>query len=762
MRPSTRPIVATLGVIICLLAAESGNAQVIQRGTVFSVAEGDTLPLPHAHVRLAGSTKGTIADESGRFSLELNKGEDALLIVSHVGFESDTIRVEPGGTLAIVVYRIHTFDEVSVSGERKATSIAPIEIKTEVISRKELLKAPCCDLSGCFSTNTSVEPAVTDVIVDTKELRMIGLSGVYTQILLDNVPSLMTGLNHAHGLSALPGTLIDRIYVVKGINSVLQGYDAISGQVNVLLRDRNDPESFHLNSFANSMLEKLVTGYMSASVGSWHTLIAAHTAQPGRDFDADGNRFLDAPRVTRYGLYNKWELQNDDNGFLTRGAVSYFDEERVGGQSGFDPASNPATAAIYGQTIVNRRLQFYDKSEILIPDAGKLNVHVAAGVHRQESRYGATLYDATQRQAYGDVAYVHPVSEEHTLTTGASFSWMRIAEEIGFTANPLGKTYAGSRADVESVPGIFVEDKFRFFDDMLTVIAGLRADFHNTMGTFFTPRLFAKLDPLENTVLRFSIGTGSRHARIFSENTSLLASWRDIVVDASLRRESALNIGGSLTQYYAIAGLSGALIIDAYQTRFTGQVIADYDSDPSRILFRNLDVPSVANHLLVELTQDVTDELDLKTAYAFTDAYEDRADGHRTIPFRSRHSFLGFASWDIPAIDASLNASFEWHGPQRLPDTRSYPVEYQIPRESEAFSLVQMQFTKFFAGFELYMGVENLFDFRQRDPITNAAHPFERYFEPGFAWGPTKGRELFAGFRIRVLREEEADTGVEE
>jgi len=180
---------ACAALIICFMTmwiAPGAFAQETVHGRVHYIAEGDTIPLPFAHVRIADTPSGTTADSTGRFTLEVPA--NAVLIVSHVEFEPDTVRVEGDRRLRIALRRIRTLEEVDVTGERKATSIAPIEIKTEVISRKELLKAPCCDLAGCFSTNTSVEPVVTDVIINTKELRMIGLSGVYTQILVDTSP----------------------------------------------------------------------------------------------------------------------------------------------------------------------------------------------------------------------------------------------------------------------------------------------------------------------------------------------------------------------------------------------------------------------------------------------------------------------------------------------------------------------------------------------------------------------------------------------
>ena len=742
----------------CLILMQAhGQAQQELRGRVFSAAEGDTLPLPYAHIQLLGTSIGVTSDSTGRFALPIHGNDDFRIVASHVRFIADTTIASTAQYIVIVLHRIRSLDEVSVTGERKATSIAPIEFKTEIISRKELLKAPCCDLSGCFSTNTSVEPVVTDVIIDTKELRMIGLSGVYTQILVDNVPSMMTGLNYSYGLNFIPGTIIDRIFIVKGINSVLQGYEAISGQVNVLLRDRNTPERFFLNTFANSFLEKQITGYGATALGNWHTLFAAHMVQPGRTVDADHNSFVDVPLITRYALYNKWETQDDEIGFLTRGAISWINEKRVGGQPSFDADRDEGSSSVYGQVIRNNRFQVYNKMEFLVEDAGKINIHIAASTHRQDAFYGATSYEGNQVQFFGDADYIHPFSDEHTFTAGASYSIFRLLEDIRFISNPLGKSYDGSYRDVESVPGVFVEDKIRFLDDRLTFISGLRLDFHSRMGTFATPRFFAKYDPFDNTVLRFSVGSGSRYPRIFSENTSLLASWRDVIIDPDIVREEAVNVGGSITQYYQVSGMSGSLIVDLYHTGFTHQVVADFDTDPAKIIFRNLDVRSVSDHLLIELAHDITSAFDVKIGYTFTDAYERHDTGKKEIPFHSRHMVMAFLNYEIASAGLAFNAGIEWHGSQQLPDTRTYPEAFRLPGVSDPFSVLNVQISKSFDTFEVYLGAENLFDTRQPNPILNARHPFERYFEPTFAWGPVKGREWFGGLRLRIHRDEDSE-----
>jgi outer membrane receptor for ferrienterochelin and colicin len=725
------------------------------RGSVFSLVGGDSAALPGAHVRVADTQLGATTGSDGRFLIRGIAALPCTVIVSHVGFAPDTVVARDGAPLLLRLAAIRSLGAVSVEGERKGMSLAPIEFKTEVITDKELRKAPCCDLSGCFGSNASVEPEVTDIITDTRELRMIGLAGVYTHVLVDNVPTALSGLNQSYGLGFIPGTLVDRMYVTKGANSVLQGPEAISGLVNVLLREGEAKDRLFLHLFANSFHERQANVHGGLPFGKWTGFVAAHTAQPGNEIDGDSDGFLDLPKVTRYMLYNKWTYRDEDAGVMTTASVKGVDEKRVGGQRGFDEAAD--RSMVYGQTAHTRRLEFLDRSEFLFGESERLNVHVAASTHALRSWYGTTSYDADQRHFFADAAFTHSFTEDATLTAGASLRQLSLDETIAFEKNPLGKTYDGAHRTRETVPGIFAEQKYAFLDDAATVIAGLRADRDIDEGVVVTPRVFFKVDPIEGTSLRFSAGSGSRKPLPFVENAAFLASARNIVIPAPLQMERALNYGGSITHVFEIAPLSGTLSLDVFHTDFTHQAIADIDTDPQHVIIRSADGRSASTSAVFEFLADVG-PVECKGAWTYTDAFETHAGISRSLPFLSTHKLLGAVSWEEPETGWLVSATVEWHGPQRLPNTQASPAEFRMPDRSDAFTLLNAQVAKRFGIFEVYAGLENILDARQNNPILNAKNPFGQWFEPTFVWGPVKGREIFAGLRIRFDASEEEET----
>jgi outer membrane receptor for ferrienterochelin and colicins len=757
-----RAFISCIALLPVFLLHQHASAQgAALNGIVLSIADGDTAVVPGAHVRVDGRTGGATSGEDGRFSIP-GVALPVTLIVSHVGFVADTMVVRDRGDILVRLRSIRALGTVSVEGERKGMSLAPIEFRTEVITDRELRKAPCCDLSSCFGSNAGVEPEVTDIITDTRELRMIGLSGVYSQVLLDNVPTLLSGVNQSYGLGFVPGTLIDRMFVTKGANSVLQGPEAISGLVNVMLREGAPKDRFLFNAFANSFHERQANAHGALTFGSWSVILAAHTTQPAREVDGDLDGFLDLPKLRRYLVFNKWTYRDEESGVMNTTAWKAVDEHRTGGQTGFDEARDRGGNTVYGQTAYTRRFEAYNRSEILIGEGHRLNLHLAASVHSLRAWYGATSYDVDQRHAYANAAYTHTFTEDATLTAGASLRQLGVDEDIRFTRNPLGKSYDGTRRMRETVPGLFAEQKLALMEDALTLIGGIRADRDNAHGLFVTPRLFAKIDAATATTVRLSIGAGYRNPLPFVENAALIASARDIILQAALLPERAWNYGASFTRMFDLDAISGTVSLDLYRTDFTDQAIADVDSDPQRVFLRNADGPSSSTSILAEALVDVG-PVEVKTAYTWTEAYETFNGLRRTLPFVSRHKLLVAASCEFPEEGWTVSSTLEWHGPQRLPDTRRYPAAFRMAEQSEAFILWNAQIAKRFGVIEIYAGVENILDTRQDNPILNARNPFGAWFEPTFAWGPVKGREGFAGIRVRLEgaadeeREEEAE-----
>jgi outer membrane receptor for ferrienterochelin and colicins len=722
-------------------------------GIVYGVTGEVKEVLDGAIVKWINTRKGTLTENGGKFCIDTEKISDLRLIVMYTGYKTDTVAVGDKNFVEVVLHNTTTTKTIVVEGQTSTSFISDDKVKTEVITQMELKKDACCDLSGCFGKNASVDVAVTDILTNTKELKVLGLEGSYTQILVDNMP-IMTGLVTKFGVTSIPGSLINRIMISKGSNSVIQGYESISGIMNVLLKDYSSSEKVFINGFLNSAFEPQFNLNAATKINKWNTLVSFQTVQESKRVDGNSDGYLDVPLTRRYMLYNKWNYGSPDKGDKTNAIIGfkYLDERRTGGQKNFNYDENLGSNTIYGQTVNLHNADAYARFSHSFENESQLKVFMAGDYFDQLSYYGTTRYDGKQRNFNINALYEFPVYKKSYLRFGASYKYENIIEDINFTApivSPVKKTYAGYYDKLESVPGIYTEGSFEFKEINLSLIGGFRADYHNDYNMIWTPRFLARFQLTKNTVVRASFGTGFRTVNPFSEYPSFLASGKDIKGVRNVKPEKTVNYGIDLLQYFVIGGASGNINFDFYKTVFNNKVIAECDAMPYMYMFTNFD-DAGSNVFQVESSVNFLQHLDFKLAYKYIDLYYFKNGARLEQPFNSKHRILTGLTYTAPENSWILNLTMQWFGKQNLPSTANYSVQYQRPSESDAYAMLNAQFTKNFKYFEMYIGVENLLDFVQDNPIISAENPFSRNFDTSFIWGPTRGRDVYIGFRYLI------------
>ncbi len=707
-------------------------------------------PLVSASVYWANTTVGTTTNVNGKFELSTKNISPKLLIASYVGHTSDTLKITNQTSVDFKLKGAQTMDEVVLKSQQDGVIILNNNpIKTEQITQTELGKTACCDLAGCFETQATVQPQTTNVITNSKELRILGLPGVYSQVLIDGFP-MIQGLTYTYGISSLPGTLVDNIYVSKGANSVLQGFESISGQINVETKEPDNTDKLLLNAYINSFSEKQLNANYAFKKGKWSNLTAVHSVQPANEFDRDKDNFIDVPKLTRYMIFNKLKYGNDkDWGWNSSVSVRFVNEQRIGGQTFFNENTDKGSNLVYGQTVNINQPEIQTKTGFRLNDKNNFSLYVSSIYQDQKSYFGTVKYGANQTSLYGKLLYEYAYGK-NSLKTGFSFRYLNLDEDIAFTDNSLQRTYAGNYLRKEKIAGAFSENTLKFLDDKLTWIAGLRVDNHNQFGTRVTPRTLLKWDLTPNTIVRANIGTGWRTVNLFSENINLLVSSRDIVFAEELQPEKALNTGINLTQKFSGKNVSGFFSMDYYRTEFKNQIFPDYDSDPTKAIIENFEGKSISNTFQAEVYLNFWKQFECKTAYSFLDVYKE-IDGQKVLlPFNSRHKVVATFGYKPSSNKFHIDMNFHWYGEQRLPNTQSIPLELRGPDYSENYMLVNSQVTYNFKKYELYAGCENIFNFRQERPITGWQDPFGQYFDTSSVWGPTRGRELYLGLRFTI------------
>lgn len=705
-------------------------------------------PLVGVNLYWLGTQQGATTDTGGYFAIDPLPG-NTLLVFSYIGYHNDTVEVKDRRFVKVVMKGNLELDEVKIVHRRRGTQISAIDpIKVEKINEKELLKAACCNLSESFETNPSVDVAFTDAITGTKQIQMLGLAGPYTQITRENMPDVR-GLSAIYGLTYIPGPWIQGIMMNKGTGSAVNGFESIAGQIDVHLRDPESMDRLYLNVYGNedSRIEANVSvkAHPGENLG---TALLLHASNSSMRNDRNGDGFLDMPLTKQVIGLNRWELHNEKGSHIEMGIKGLY-VDNTGGQVGFRTGEEDNPGEVWGMRLGVQRIEGWAK-------AGRVNAEKpwqSAGLqlsgvwHKQDSRFGMNTYDATQQSFYANFIYQGIfINTAHKFRTGASFQYDHYDEML-------------NRADYlrnEAVPGAFFEYTYSYLEKF-NAVAGIRADHHNQYGMFFTPRLHLRYALAEKSILRASGGRGQRTASLFSENSALLASSRQMIIRGDgtskpygLEAEVAWNYGINFTQMFTLDYREGTFSVDFYHTYFQNQIIIDLEQSAQTAVFYNLDGRSYSNSFQVQVDYELIKRFDIRLAYRWYDVqttYSGRLMQKPLVSGNRAFINMAYETRNHWKFDATVNGQ----GSKRIPSTAGNPEEYRLPARSPGYMVVNAHVSKTWREkFEVYIGVENLFDFRQDDPIVAADQPFSPWFDSSLIWGPVFGRNIYAGLRYRI------------
>ncbi len=579
-------------------------------------------------------------------------------------------------------------------------------------------------------------------------MRILGLSGVYNQVLIDGMP-LIQGASYTFGISSIPGAMIQEIFVSKGANSVAQGFEGISGQINIIPKSPEKTEKIYLNALVNSFGGTTYnTNYMHKK-NTWSNFTNVHVSLPVADIDGDKDGFQDIAKSKRVSIFNKWIYNDPTKKISSQIGLRYWNEKRTGGQVGYDKELHRGSNTIYGQSIDINQVDFYTKMNYKIADLTSI-IWVSSGfVHDQNSIYGQTVYQAEQNNLYSNLVLDHNFgTNQHNWKTGISIRNNTMTEDIDFIENPLDLSYAGQFKNDYTIPGLFTEGVF--YVDKFTIMAGIRTDHHGEFGWKTTPRMLIRAEINENTDIRFSAGKGYRRVHLFSERVNILASNRDIIFENILAPEEAVNLGLNLIQKFRIGDINTSLILDGYLTYFQNQVFPDFDREIGKIFINNFTDKSESKSIQIENKWEFSPQFDFKWSYNYQWIAQEIEGEMIILPLTPNHKAMAQASLSTEDNTWQGDVTFNWTGSKRLPNTEDFPLQYKQLEKSPSYSQVDIQLTRRWPKFEIYTGIENLTDFRQDNPILGSEDPFGPFFDSSFNWGPTKGREFYFGIRYKI------------
>ncbi|MEX0273053.1 MAG: TonB-dependent receptor [Flavobacteriaceae bacterium] len=755
-----------------------GNAQVNLKGRVMHEGE----PLPFVNIVLKETKKGTASDESGNFILEDIPIGNHTLIASSIGFEThvELLTLEQ---IEVPFLEIHmtglaqSLDETVVTGTLKAVKRMESPVPVEVYSPTFLKRNPTPNIFEALQNVNGVRPQINCNVCNTGDIHINGLEGPYTLVLIDGMP-IVSGLGTVYGLSGIPNSLIDQIEIVKGPASSLYGSEAVGGLINIITKHAPAAPRFFADGYATDWGEYNMDVGVKWGIGQkTDMLLGVNYFNYSNPIDNNGDNFTDLTLQDRISIFQKWNFKREQ-GRLFSLAGRFFYEDRWGGEMQWNPNFRGGDQ-VYGESIYTRRWEVLGKYQLPVQE--KMMLAFSFNNHHQNSVYGDIPYLADQQIGFGQFTWDKPAGR-HDLLFGAAIRYNFYNDNTPATVD----------ADRRWIPGVFVQDEFALTDAQ-SVLGGLRYDHDSRHGAIVTPRAAYKWKLSDNEILRLNFGTGFRVVNLFTEDHAALTGSREVVITEALRPERSVNVNiNFLKKIYGKNGTFIGLDASAFYTRFSNAILPDYDTDPNKIIYDNLDGKAVSKGISANM--DITFPNGLKFLMGAT--WQDVTTTENGITERQilTESITGTwnASYTLRNLDLTVDYTGNLYGPMRLPllGDRDPRNEY-----SPTWSIQNIQFTyKGLKNLEVYAGIKNLLDWtpnrgnpfiiaRAHDPfdkgvvyndtnttqevtdplnpnqgvvvqpggvVPTAENPYALTFDPAYVYGPNQGIRSFFGLRYTM------------
>ena len=651
----------------------------------------------------------------------------ALLMLALKGYsQTDTASLDS-------IFKNETLHEVKVVARKAGTSRLAGAVNGIAVNKDELFKAACCNLGESFTTNPSVDVAYNDATTGARQIKLLGLSGTYVQMLTENLPNFR-GAAIPYALGYVPGPWMKGIQVSKGSASVKNVYESITGQINVDYLQPEDEQKVEVNLFGDS--KSRIEANADANVhlsDKWATEILLHHENILKNHDDNGDGFYDMPGREQYNVQNRWVYKGKN--YIFHGGLGALKEIRTSGQDEAHVHSDD----IYRIKLHTNRYEGYMKHAFILNHEHGTNIAFmsSASMHQLDAQYGNKFYDLNEKNLYGSLMFETNFSTQHNLSLGLSFNHDYLGQNLG-------------KNEKETTPGAYAQYTYTL-GTKLTAMAGVRFDHSSLYGNFFTPRFHVKYSPIDAISIRLSAGKGYRTVFALAEYNYLLSSGRNLNISKDLKQEEAWNYGLSTAFYIPMFGKTLKLNAEYYYTSFENQAVVDYDANKELIAIYNLRGKSYSHTFQIDASYPLLRGLEITAAYRLNDVKctYDYGKSLMEKPLTSKYKALFTASYKTPLGLWQFDATVQLNGGGRNPEPYLLADGSQSwsPR-FHSFEQVSAQVTRWFRHWSIYVGGENLTGFKQKTPIYGASNPWGRDFEPTLVWGPVEGRMFYAGVRV--------------
>ncbi|MDD4829695.1 MAG: TonB-dependent receptor [Bacteroidales bacterium] len=735
--------------LFILFATHGLRAQSKVDGTVYDLKTNEKL----AYVNLfwLNTNKGTSTDINGKFSLNANSKNNKL-VLSYIGYYNDTIEVKPNSKDIKLYLKENTtlLKQVTINERKQSSFMSKMSLEQkEVISSEGLKHLACCNLGESFENTASVDVGYSDAVSGSKQIQLLGLTGVYSQLLLENMPFLR-GLSAPFGLGYVPGSWMESISISKGVANVLNGYETVTGQINLEYDKPMNADPFFLNLYMNSELKGELNLKSNIKINDrLYTGLLLHSSLNWQEIDHLGmDGFMDYPKQSQFNVANRWQYEGKK--FHSHTLVNYLHERRTGGQLGFKHDMKGDTS-LYGLGGDVDRLHFFTKNGWMIGHSGSIGTQITGTYFKNNQFFGLNNYMGEQGDLYGNFIFANETRHAHQYTVGLSMRYTNLKED--YLANGNGTFFNSSNSPFknaffkeEVVPGAFGQFSF-IYGQKFTATAGLRYDYNSHyQESLITPRFHFRWKIMEDLILRGAAGKGYRSANVIADNFGILASSRQIIINEDLKMEDAFNGGLNIHKSFKTKDeREFSITMDYYYTNFLNQVVMDLDQDPRKAIFYNLDGKSYSNSFQMDVKLEPVKSFTITLAGRYNDVKTTYNGELAEKPYVSKLKGLVVLSYKTKYDKWMFDLTTQFNGKQRIPLNLGAKQGYSDP-----YIFMLGQVTRKFKNFDVYVGCENITNYVQETPIIGADRPFSNNFDASVVYAPVMGRLFYAGLRLTI------------
>nr|WKN37365.1 TonB-dependent receptor [Tunicatimonas sp. TK19036] len=743
---------------------------VAQTASISGIITSSGEPVPFANIEVVGTSQGASANGAGFYQItKLDEGSYKLR-ASSVGYEpaNKNVSLAKGEQLTVninVAESANALDEVVVTGTLKEVNRLESPVPVEVYNPTFFKKNPTPTVYDALQNVNGVRPQLNCNVCNTGDIHINGLEGPYTMILIDGMP-IVSGLSSVYGLFGIPNSMIRRVEIVKGPASSLYGSEAVGGLINIITKDPQNTSPLSV--------DVMTTTWQDYNIDLGHTFKLGEKASVltgvnyynyNNPVDNNGDGFTDVTLQNRISVFQKWNISRRDNRLFSL-AGRYLYEDRWGGETAWGPEFRGGDS-LYGESIYTQRWELIGNYQLPIEE--KMLLAFSLNSHNQNSYYGNIPYMADQKIGFGQLTWDKPLSN-HDLLFGTALRYTYYDDNTTATAEEND-----NQPDITWLPGLFVQDDISLTKQQ-KLLLGMRYDYNSEHGNIWTPRLAYKLSINDNNILRLNAGTGFRVVNLFTEEHAALTGSREVVIEEELAPEQSYNVNlNYIRKFYLNDGSYIGLDATAWHTYFTNQILPDYDTDPNKIIYRNLDAYAVTQGVSLNLDTEFSNGIKVLAGGTYMNVFfaEEDAEGNlqrRRPMLTERWTGVWAVSYTIAPLHLGIDYTGNLYGPMRLPVLG--PLD---PRDemSPWWSLQNIQLTWSQPGgpWEVYGGVKNLLNFtppansiaRPDDPfdknvtfgeggqvLPTPNNPYALSFDPAYVYAPNQGTRGFLGVRYTI------------